>query len=77
MPRVEIRWLGVHPSGKSAVFGLSAVAKRPQSPVSDDRKLVEGSMGSSWIGQEIPRSPEVIRRMRHTSGGHPPGWQRW
>ncbi len=69
MTRIEMRWLGVHLGSESANFGLPAVEKRPQIPLSDGRKLVEDSMDSSWIGEEIPRSPEVIKVMGHTSGG--------
>ena len=50
-------------------FGHSVGEKWSQIALSDARKLVEGSIESSWIGEQISRSPEVIRRMRHTSGG--------
>ena len=56
MPRLETRWLGVLSSGKSAIFGLPTVEKRAQIPLSDASRLVEGSIESSWIGKEIPRS---------------------
>ncbi len=82
MTHVEVGWLGVHPDRENANFGLPAVGKRPQITLSGGRKLVDGSTDSSWIGEEIPRSPEVIKEVRRSSGGgpswgDPAGWQEW
>ena len=64
-----MRWLEVHSSVKNAVLGLLLVEKRPQIRLYDVRKLIDGSIESSWIREEeIPRSPEVVKRMHHTSG---------
>ena len=80
MPHIGMRWLGVHSSGESAISGLPMVEKRPQIPLSNARRLVEGSIESTWIGEEDSRFPEVVKRVHHIlgrgqSGGCPPCWK--
>ena len=54
MPFIEMRWL--------------EVLLRPQIPLNDAMGLVEGSIESSCIGEDILRSSEVVKRLHHMSG---------
>ncbi len=52
-------------------FGYPLAEKLPQIALSDATGLVEGSIESSWIGEQISRSPEVVPKNASHIGGRP------
>ncbi len=65
MPRLEMMWLEIKSDGKSAIFGLSTVEKRPQISLNDARRVFEGSIEGFWIKEPISGGP---RNASHIGG---------